>query len=790
MRKITNLFLLCALMLVSIVSAKAQTAVSYQVSDAPANGSFAENTHWYTMKLRGAYVSTENVDANAYLKSTNDFNTINNTIDKGLWCIVGNETEGYKLYNKSEGATKVLALNYQSGNTGGDARAKMVDATLSNATAQGANNWLTTFNIHANTSKNEGGFTLSVKGLTNYYINQRDNYVSFWINNSGNEDTGSTFYFYNIASYATDAVNEAQSLITTFTGHVGGVFQPTQAEFEAYKTSIQGLTTDNITWDNLQTSLSTINTKVAAFKSQIDSHKPTVGQKYAIKNNYTSKYITPNVIPGNNLYVNKGDKVKASVWIVENGDSEGTFKLKNAYSGLYASNATVNTDASSLYIVSYGYNSDGLAAIGTTSNLNSSTWYHANNDDHVILYGRNAGASKWIFEPVSDEDYNTLANNIDTHINTLVNSPADILTVAANEKATLKANPTYENYLAYKQKVKAGTDNQYIRLQCAKSGNNRFLGLNDSYTVGRSLEASTQKTNLSNIWKLVPIEGSTQYKLMNANTGTYLTGLTNATDGSNNNAPNLTNFEHGYAFTFSIKNESNGNYNVIDGNNNKLNAETNGCINYWTADANAGWYILKATDIQVALHELGDASYASLFLPYSISAVDGATAYVAETEATGNTLVVKSTEDGGFAANAGVVLVSDTKATTATLTLGENSNTSVLIGTNAPVSVTDDNRANYLVFGPKDGATSTVGFWTPASTLTTIPANRAYYQAPNGQAVALVFGGNTTDINNALANGINAANTNAPVFDLSGRRVAKALNGGVYIQNGKKYIVK
>lgn len=47
MRKISNLFLLCALMLVSAVTAYAQTPVGYQVSDAPQNGIFVENTHWF-----------------------------------------------------------------------------------------------------------------------------------------------------------------------------------------------------------------------------------------------------------------------------------------------------------------------------------------------------------------------------------------------------------------------------------------------------------------------------------------------------------------------------------------------------------------------------------------------------------------------------------------------------------------------------------------------------------------------------------------------------------------------
>lgn len=788
MRKITNLFLLCALMLVSAVTAYAQTPVDYQVSDAPKNGNFVENTHWFTMKLNDSYVSTECLTDDGYLRTGSGFKTLDNTLNKGLWCVVGDATNGYKFYNKDEGATKVLALSYQSDSEGGDARAKMVDASLSNATSEGADQWLTTFDIHKNTSKNVGGFSISVKGLTDYYINQRHPYIAFWNKADAQEGTGSTFYFYNLESYTADMTSQ----INKFSGHVGGVFQPTQAELDAFNTSVGSFDAENVTWENLQTLHSTVYSAVSTLKSQIDQHKPVVGQKYAIKNAYTKKYITPNVIPGGSLYVYQGDKVKSSVWIVENGDTEGTFKLKNAFSELYANNVTVNTSYSNLYIVSNGYSSDGDAAIGINPDTNSNQWYHANNGNNdVILYLHNAGASKWLFEAVSDDAYNAMDNNIALHINTLLNNAKDFLNAAPEEKSALRTNPTYANYLAYKQKVKEGTDNQYVRLQCAKDGNNRLLGLNDSYTVGRALEAANKETNLSNIWKLVPIEGTEKYKLMNANTGTYLTGLTNATAGANNNAPTLTDVASASSFTFTIKNTNNGSWSVIDENNNQLNAETNGCINYWTDGQNNGWYIYKATDIQVALHELGDASYATVYLPYSISAVSGATAYVAEAEATNNTLVVKSTEDGGFAANAGVVLVSDTKASTATLTLGENSNSSVLKGTNVPVSITSENRLNYLTFGPKDGATDIVGFWTPASSVATIPANRAYYEAPSGQAVALVFDGNLTSINSALSGSSSAiVYKDAPVYDLSGRRIAKAVKGGVYIQNGKKFILK
>lgn len=792
MGKIKHLFLLCMLFTLSVITTKAQTPVDYQTSTAPSNGSFAADTHWFTIRLRGTYLSVENADNNSYFYSGNGFNTIDNTIDKGLWCVVGDETKGYKFYNKSVGPTKVLAINYvstgpKSDALGPDARAKMVDASTENATTEGADNWLTTFNIHKNVTSNVGAFSVSVKGLTNYYLNQRSPYLAFWINSGAKEDEGSSFYFYDRNSYDATAIEEAirgaQTLVATYTGKTGGIYQPTADELSAFSSKIP----TDYTWDNLVL----INNEKATFKAAIDKHTPTIGKRYLIKNNYNNRYIVPNIIPGSALNVQTGDITKDAVWTLEAGATEGTYKLKNAWSGLYINGVKANTTGTDLKVITANVY-DNTVAIGTglyDFDIESQRTWLQGNHDPLILWSAMAGASRWTLTEVSDADFNNYAALPNSYISTLVNKNFLGVDGVATEKEALQNNPTYENYLAYCKKVKAGTDNQYVRLQCAK-GNQRFMGLNDAHTEANALVASTQKTNLSNIWKLVPVDGEEFcYKLMNANTGTYITNIQNAVNGENRPNPTLTDESNGYKFTFTLKNETNGNWSVIDQNNNQLNAETDGRINYWTDGGNAGWWIFKATDIEVALHELGDASYASLYLPYSISAVSNAEAYVANNAAVNNTLVMQTTSDGGFAANQGVVLVSDTKASTATLTLGENTNTSLLRGTSRPITLTDETRANYLVFGPKDGAENTVGFWTPAASLTSIAANRAYYLNEGGQqAVRLVFNGSViegidhvVDVND---------NVNAPIYDLMGRRVNNTMKHGVYIQNGKKMIVK
>lgn len=779
MGKIKHLFLLCMLFTLSVITTKAQTAVDYQTSAAPSNSSFAADTHWFTIYLRGTYLSVENVDNDSYLYGGNGFNTINNTIDKGLWCVVGDETKGYKFYNKSVGPTKVLAINYVNGDTGGDARAKMVDASTENATTGGADNWLTTFNLYKNVTSNVGAYSVSVKGLTNYYLNQRGSYLAFWISPKAKEEVGSAFYFYDKSSY----VKPAQALVTTYTGKTGGIYQPTAEELSDFSSKIP----TDYTWENLASVWTSVNNEIATFKAAIDKHTPTIGKRYLIKNNYNNRYIVPNGISGWALNVQTGDITKDAIWTLEAGTTEGTYKLKNAWSGLYINGVKVNTTGTDLKVITANvYNN--TVAIGTGSYEESQyTWLHGNHDP-IILWTASAGSSRWTFTEVSDADFNTYAPLPNSYISTLENRNIFGIDVAT-EKAAWQSNPTYENYLTYYNKFKAGTDNQYVRLQCAKSDNDRFMGLNDAHTEANALVASTQKTNLSNIWKLVPVEGEESYKLKNANTGTYITNIQNADDKQNRSNPTLTDYSNGYKFTFTLKNETNGNWNVIDQNNNKLNAETDGRINYWTSDQNAGWRISKATDIEVALHELGDASYASLYLPYSISAVSNAEAYVANNAAVNNTLVMQTTSDGGFDANQGVVLVSDIKASTATLTLGENTNKSLLRGTSRPITLTDETRANYLVFGPKDGAENTVGFWTPATSLTSIAANRAYYLNEGGQqAVRLVFNGSViegidhvVDVND---------NVNAPIYDLMGRRVNNTMKHGVYIQNGKKMIVK
>ncbi len=176
-------------------------------------------------------------------------------------------------------------------------------------------------------------------------------------------------------------------------------------------------------------------------------------------------------------------------------------------------------------------------------------------------------------------------------------------------------------------------------------------------------------------------------------------------------------------------------------------------------------------------------NYATLNLPYASKLPEGVTAYKAG-EVVDNDLNITVYKNAGevLPANTPVLLTatSDGSKTFAPAPYVAAEGTGFK-GTLAATAVTD---ANVYILSKNGG--ETVKFFALDETNNTINANKAYLVVPGGKAQALNFNfGNTTGIQNAAVEGVNA---NAPLFDLSGRRVVKAVKGGIYIQNGKKFV--
>lgn len=366
-----------------------------------------------------------------------------------------------------------------------------------------------------------------------------------------------------------------------------------------------------------------------------------------------------------------------------------------------------------------------------------------------------------------------------------------ISTACSSELAAWEANKTQATDDAFAEAAKAYLGKTYYRITNCNTSRAKSVLAADA-TSAACVAAAEKMGNASTVWKFVPAvkEATGQYgvKLYNVNAQAYLGALVNPVQEPV--TPMTSDLTQGGLYSISVNTSGTVEGFVLrDGNNGRMNLESNGGIDKWEGQQGyynqVTWTIDVATEFEVALNTVESKSYATAYLPFGVSAVNGAKAYTAATPANGQTVM---TETANFAKETGVLLVSDEAAAKAVLTIGDAedaANSSALKGTLLAKDITGA-QTKYLVFG-KDNANETeVGFFEPSTAVTSIPANRAFFADAEGSAIALNFG-NVTAVNNVVAGN---ANVNAPIFDLTGRRVVKAVKGGLYIQNGKKYIVK
>lgn len=243
----------------------------------------------------------------------------------------------------------------------------------------------------------------------------------------------------------------------------------------------------------------------------------------------------------------------------------------------------------------------------------------------------------------------------------------------------------------------------------------------------------------------------------------------------------------GTVVTFKAATEANGEYNVVyktsGGENRKLYAQVNGSKYYtdaWGVDFNHNRCRFWLEAVQSLPVSVSAAGYATLYAPVALTIPQNVQAYTASFA---DNKVTLTPIEGTIPANTGVVIEAAEGNYNFAITTTETTATSDLRGDVATANV-DAASAAYIL-GKTDA--QGVGFFKLNSTDREIKGGRAYYVAPNGGAAAYLFNGNVTGLE-AIKTALNDAN--APIYDLSGRKVAKAVKGGLYIKNGQKFIVK
>ena len=147
---------------------------------------FAENTVWYTLQIgeNGFYISQP---TSGIINLRTAFSTFE---DADLWCFVGNNTEGYRIYNKAEGTSKVLAADLsKTGSAGGDAFVTLKDV---NNLKGFASLWTLS---SSNQLSGKTSYFLQVKGRDEWKVNNRNGKLAFW---TTGKDHGSSLQIYSM----------------------------------------------------------------------------------------------------------------------------------------------------------------------------------------------------------------------------------------------------------------------------------------------------------------------------------------------------------------------------------------------------------------------------------------------------------------------------------------------------------------------------------------------------------------------------------------------------------------
>ena len=513
---------------------------------------------------------------------------------------------------------------------------------------------------------------------------------------------------------------------------------------------------------------------------------PTIDKGYVT--NLTDNYLwtfVGNVTNGYKIYNKATGKAIAYTTNATTSDNGDVFKIKSST----ASNKTKGfcfTKDGSNYL-----NEQGNKIATWTDSDEGSTMHVQEPNDYILSYAAD-------YENQTYDDSNAPENAIgaDPYLSNAENLAAYKAAYAAAiaESAT---ETEINNLITLNKEVEAGKavstieEGKYYRLY--NHANKKIMRVDPTNnTIMDYSEDANEAKSIGSVvtFKSIPDEPGRYRMMIEGKTfGKATTSNNVVLQEDNSDAKGSFIVSHvGTKFKFRNITSSTPRYSYIHCNDGKVVG--------WEAN-NGGaswWYVVPATDVEIAMAEVNGKRYASAYLPFSVNTVNGAQAYVGELNDAKN--VLDMTAVNGVPANNGFVLVGN--AEKATLTIGNAEPltiTNALTGSNVKVALetttgsgesatVTDHRAEYLVFGTNAG---NVGFYKPSATNNTIAANKAFIAASSlttGEgAIAMNFGGNITGINNAVV-----ASENAPIFDLSGRRVVKAVKGGVYIQNGKKFV--
>ena len=537
---------------------------------------------------------------------------------------------------------------------------------------------------------------------------------------------------------------------------------------------------------------------------------PVAGQYIQLKNKQYGKYLKPNDNGGLGGDANGSDR--GTLWLVEEG-TDGNVKLKHVATEKYLGEIRQGTKVTMVEVdnakqFAFTNQADCYAVFHETSG-GEYAYGHIDGQNVLVGWKTNANATHWV---VSEYTHNESLSDLQEIYNVVDNA----FGTEPGQYKEMEASNEDELYVAWKN---AGT--------VLESEETKDVNTISVATSNLKAKWTAQLNNPDSREINLPVQGKF-YRLKNVASGRYM-NVKNAssvvvTDAGNNLPATIFYLgENNTMLSYSVGQYLDcGNKNLAavgtshsgefaaarsGAKPNTIMYKNNG---YWTfgnranevsIDRGSGtiaantvgydWILEEVTRLPVPMNTT--AGYATLYAPVALNNGGRVEAYVGKTEGEWFNMARVDEGDGVIPANTPVVLkyVQDAEVVNNCVYLQVSDfnkdavvgDENELEGTFADTYFTDAAYALGIVGNE-------VGFYT-AKMAEGKWLNNGFkaYLPKTGVAATLRFnfGGNTTAIESVLNNGVDA---NAPIYDLSGRRVMNAVKGGIYIQNGKKFIVK
>ncbi len=750
---------------------------------------FPEGVAWYKLTIAQERFVLSYTAGQEFIPLTS---TAFDATDAQLWCITGDQANGYRIYNKAAGPGKILSAASSIPGDGG-----LIYSTLKDIAAATAQGQSSRWDFYASNSiSGATSFYLAQHGIAGHKMNNRSGKLAHWKNN---QDAGSSFIFTRFASHFAYYINEIRPIAsqTSTAGYVGSY---TTEQFNTLNAKLTAV-------DNAPDNTDLQNDLITYYNS-LTPIAITAGQTYILKNKHYGRYMAATNEANKKIVadVHRDENGMHQLWTFDHVSGRN-YKVYNAALGAYV--RYIRTESEVFQTVlppAYTSESDMTLEAGTSfatwtiRNKNGRGCLHER-DNHDVVAWETASATSWYIIPYTASNATEIAAIKDS---VLKASKYQYYTNKVGGHSTQGITPLLTAWTAMQNNFSEGKAGFLSALLQARTAERTMPNPNKTYhlrnitgryamdfanhnKVGSSNSAPTTGDDvLLKTYAFVPTTDGA-YKIINVKKGQYA----RAFGARETELPTTTDFNAAGNYAIIPHLDEPGTVGILDKTANDAShrywhtAGDGRLVRWEMFNNNSLWYFEEEPTIdQVIVDDKRFVTYAS---GSKKTKPQNATLYKATLNGTNNWVTLTAIDQATLPANTGVIVKKDTRGSVFFINAANNANAPAITDNNL-VGVTTRTQLpdNAYVLAVLSGNTPEFYAVTPGLY---IPAHRAYLRLPASstaaESLSVVFTDNgITNITSAAAN--KAADV---YYDLMGRKVTEPKQG-IYILNGKKVYIQ